>query len=157
MEYIQSLEGQIILFLRTCGFGFILGILYEVFRVIRIILEKPKIVFFTDVLYMLLSAVLFFIFLLTFGNGGLRINILVALLIGWLTYIYALGRKIESFTVKFIVGTKRCIVRLLRVLTAPFRAVFRFIQKPIDRIKHLITKKSKKVSKMLKIHLKFRT
>ena len=64
MEYIQSLEGQILLFLRTCGLGFLLGMLYEVFRVIRLAVGKKFVDCLTDVIYMLLSAVLFFIFLL---------------------------------------------------------------------------------------------
>ncbi len=157
MEYIQSLEGQILLFLRTCGLGFFLGMLYEVFRVIRLAVGKKFVDCLTDVIYMLLSAVLFFIFLLSFGNGGFRINTITALLVGWLTYIVTFGRVVYRFNERLLRVVKKVVAGVIKVISWPFTAVFSLMKKLTEKIRHCFAKKSKKVSKMLKFHLKFRT
>ena len=74
MDYIQGLSVQTEIFLLSLGFGFLLGILYDIFRTMRLIISKS--VTFTvimDILYFLLCSLLIFCFNLVADSGKIRL------------------------------------------------------------------------------------
>ena len=76
MEYIQSLSAQTNMFLYSFGFGFLLGIFYDVVRTMRIIISRSK--FFTvtvDLLYFIICGVLSFAFSLVLDSGEIRLYV----------------------------------------------------------------------------------
>lgn len=155
MDYIQGLPEQTHLFLQAVGCGFWLGVLYSVFRIARIGLHlKNKIVFFWDILYVLLCAVLTFFYLLAVNNGQMTFFILFGELLGWLVYYFSLGIiAIRGFSA------------LLRLLRRVFHWVSRHIFLPVWQVFHRIIRffsdfekkveiKTKKWIKSSKYHLK---
>ena len=76
----------------SCILGVALGILYDVFRIIRVVINPKNItVFVQDVIYFLTSGVITFLFVLAFNFGELRFYILIWESAGWTLYHVTLG------------------------------------------------------------------
>lgn len=94
MEYIHGLSFQLTAFLRSVGFGLILGIIYDRFRALRLLFEKLTPLF--DVLYFSLAAFLTFCFGLAFCDGMMRSYIFAGCFFGWLIHYLSLGGVISA-------------------------------------------------------------
>ena len=71
MEYIQGLDGQISVFLHSLGIGFLLGVFYDAVCAIRAVLPGGrKVIFVTDILYVIVCAFASFCFILVLNDGS---------------------------------------------------------------------------------------
>lgn len=151
MNYLQSLSDQTRVFLQAFGFGFLLGILYDVFRTVRLAVSSgKKFVFVYDIVYVMLCAVLSFLFFLAVNNGAVRGYAFLAELLGWLVYYFSLG----------IVAIKcsRAVIRFIRwlilLISRPILFVVGLIRRLSVKLSMMIRKILKKVHKKSKFHLK---
>ena len=108
MVYIQGVAEQTRLFLLSIGFGFLLGILYDIFRTVRLVISDSKgFVIFMDLLYFAFCTFLNFCYLLTIDYGKIRFYIVFAELLGWLIYYFSFGAvaiRLSSAITTFIRG-----------------------------------------------------
>lgn len=92
MDYIQGIGAQTEIFFFSLGFGFLLGILYDVFRTLRIIISDAKgFVIATDLSYFTVCSFLMFCFNLIVDNGRVRVYVVVGEILGWMIYYFSLG------------------------------------------------------------------
>ena len=92
MEYIQGLDGQISVFLHSLGIGFLLGVFYDAVCAVRAVLPGGrKVIFVTDILYVIICAFASFCFILVLNDGRTLLYILAAQLLGWITERLSLG------------------------------------------------------------------
>ena len=90
-----DIKDQILTFLYSILLGFILCILYDVFRSLRKALPHGRVaVFFEDILFFSISAVITFLFLLARTGGGLRGYVFVGVLAGFVAFRLTLSRLI---------------------------------------------------------------
>lgn len=83
------------IFSYSCLLGLGLGILYDVFRIIRMLINKRNItIFLQDIIYFIVSGFVTFIFVLGINEGQSRFYILAGEGIGWIVYHITLGEKI---------------------------------------------------------------
>ena len=155
MVYIETINLQAVLFMKVCGFGFLLGMLYEVFRVLRILLTKAKYVVFWDLLYMTVCAILTFLFLLTYGNGVMRTFCFFALIGGWTVYYLTLGKVTEGIIDLSLIRIKRLFKFLKMFVLCPIMKFFELLKRPFKSFRQICIKFLKKVLKKFKFHLKF--
>ncbi len=98
MEYIQGLGSQTRLFLYSAGYGFLLGILYDLFRNIRLLISNRKsFVIFSDITYFVLCSFLVFCFALVMDSGQIRAFVFVGQALGWLIYYFSFGAVAVRF------------------------------------------------------------
>ncbi len=117
MEYIQGLSVQTEIFLLSLGFGFLLGILYDVFRTLRLIISKSvSFTVFMDMLYFALCAFLIFCFDLVVDSGKIRLYVLFGDLLGWLIYYFSFGEISIKISNLIILSVRRAF----RVVLKPF-------------------------------------
>ena len=104
----------------SCLFGVVLGIYYDVFRIIRLVVRPgKKAVFFYDVLYLLSCGVFTFLFCFAVNYGEVRFYLLAGEGIGWCLYHLTLGELIMRCSA-FLTGViKRVLLFLRRHITAP--------------------------------------
>lgn len=120
MDYIQGLAGQTEIFLYSLGFGFLLGILYDVFRTLRLIISLSKgFAFFCDLLYFVICAFLTFCFILVADSGRVRLYVFFGEALGWFIYYFSFGAIAIRFT---------------NAVTGFFRRIFSAVSKRIKRI-----------------------
>ncbi len=145
--YSLSLASQTKGFLFSLGFGFIMGAIYDVFRLVRISISrgrKTQIIF--DVTYFILLAFLTFIFFITINEGEIRIYLLLGEAIGFAVYCLSLGTIVFAFGEKWI----EKIQSFLFLLFSP-------LKKMLIKIRCFLVKRTqsgKKPENKSKIHLK---
>lgn len=136
MDYIQGLSAQTEIFLLSLGFGFLLGVLYDIFRTLRLIISKSSaFTVFMDVLYFTLCAFLVFCFNLVIDSGKIRLYVLLGDLLGWLIYYFSLGEISIKICNRIVLSVKRAL-----------RAIF----KPVLKIASRLKRKSKKIASFSK-------
>lgn len=104
--------------------GFSFGILYDVFRFLRFVLASVKTQFFIDFLYFVVISVIYFIFLLAYNNGEVRVYYFTLSLVGFLLYTATLFRITEHGE-KFVAIHLR---NLARKVAKSFKKVLQFVR-----------------------------
>ena len=142
---------QLIIFLASIGSGFVLGILYDVLRTIRLTISRSKasIVIF-DILYFIIVGFVSFLFILAMNKGEVRLYIPAGELIGWLFYYFSFGLaaiRITDVLVKFF----RWLFSLIfKIITFPFRLISRLVSGILRRLLRLFKKTEKFLLKIAK-------
>jgi len=99
----QSLAVQALTFLYSMILGVALGATYDVFRILRMIINSRNIsVFIQDVLYFILSGLMTFLFVLRINSGDSRFYILAGEGIGWILYHISFGEVIYRCSNKIV-------------------------------------------------------
>jgi len=143
-----SVSEQAIVFLNSLCFGVALGVIYDLFRIIRVAFPMGKIIVFIEDLLFLISAGLFsFIFILTVNSGRIRIFLLIAAAIGFILYYFTIGKLILKSAQSII----KIIKFILSKILSPFAKICSIIQRKIKKI----FKKLKRVQLFFKKYFKF--
>lgn len=104
---------QSIAFLRSIVLGVALGMVYGIFRFIRIAFGFKKIAtIISDILYMLIVFVSVFLFSLAYLLGYIRVYVFIGTGLGVLIYIITLGRVMSKIYTPFIVCIKKIIKKI---------------------------------------------
>lgn len=154
--YLAGISQQLRLFMLSLGLGFLLGTVYDLLRMLRLILSKKPgkyTLFVQDIIYVVFCAVTTFLFLLSENYGEIRAYVPIGEIIGFFVYYFTVGiltmraaDSVANAIHKFLRGLKNIILR-------PFRAVHLFILKHKSASKEKVPEKAKKVSKNFKLHL----
>lgn len=131
MDYIQGLSVQTEIFLLSLGFGFLLGILYDVFRTLRLIISRSAgFTVFMDIFCFVLCAFLIFFFNLIVDEGKIRLYVLFGDLLGWMIYYFSFGE---------------ISMRVSNRIIQSVRGALRVVLKPISRLRCRVKRKMKKI------------
>ncbi len=150
MEYIQGLAVQTEIFFYALGFGFLLGILYDIFRTVRMIISNSKgFVLFMDLLYFALCAFLIFCFNMVVDNGQIKIYVVLGEIMGWLVYYFSFG----AIAVRLSNAIIKQIKRLFGVIFRPLRRLLRVLKRKMHRLTGLSEKIIRKNKKKTKFNL----
>jgi spore cortex biosynthesis protein YabQ len=131
MDYLPNIAAQTRQFLLCLGFGFALGVVYDVFRVLRLLINRRGALALAvqDVLYCLLCTALSFFFFLSTGDGVLRFYSLLGEIIGWLIYYVSLGTVVLRCSEWVVKQLRKFFAALERLLRAPFLWMLRCVEK----------------------------
>jgi len=125
MEYIVSLSSQTKNFLFSLGFGVLIGVLYDVLRVIRMsISQSKKALYITDFIFVFVSSVATFLFCLTVTDGQLRFYVLFGEALGFFIYYFSFGVIAVKFSARTVEKIKAFFKKIFRFISAPFRKIF---------------------------------
>ncbi len=95
--YLDTIGEQSRVFFYSVGMGFLLGILYEVFEFIGFFLPKKQLYIIPrDIIFMVVSAFLMFLFSLSVHNGGFKFYVYFGSLIGFFICFFSLGRLLRK-------------------------------------------------------------
>lgn len=115
--------------------GFIVGILFDLFRVTRKCYKTPNfLIYIEDVLFWLLTGFLTLMVIYVFTDGQMRLYMILTLILGSIFYFLTISKyfvKINTYILKFI-------NKILKLFTFPITKLHQIIKK------HLKFKKSLK-------------
>ena len=133
-------------------FGVVLGMFYDLFRVLRLLMRpKPAAVFVQDLLFFSVTALLMSIFVFTFHSGSLRLYIFACAAAGAALWCMTFGRVFYRLWRR--VADK--IRRFFAVLSAPLRKIYaKFRQKLIQKRQKNQKKEAKKWQKKRRLKTK---
>lgn len=142
---------QMLIFLASLGVGFLLGIMYDFLRALRLSFTRGKwsVVFF-DLLYFFMVAFISYIFILAANKGEVRSYIIIGELLGAVFYYFSLGLALMKLTDKFVLVLKRFYSFLFKIISFPFRCMKSAFLKLYAKIKVIFQKSEKKSKKIQK-------
>lgn len=142
---------QMLIFLASLGVGFLLGVLYDFLRTLRLAFTKGKwaVVIF-DLIYFFAVAFLSYMFILAANKGEVRSYIIIGELLGAVFYYFSLGFALMKLTDKFVLILKRFYSFVFKIISFPFRLIKRAFLKLYAKLKVLFQKSEKKSKKIQK-------
>ncbi len=153
--YSLSLAEQTKGFLLSLGFGFLMGIFYDLFRIVRISISKgKKIILVFDLLYCVFLGFCSYIFFLVVNEGDIRAFLLLGEGIGFAIYYFSLGVVVFTASEKIVDTTKKIMLKVFQVVFFPFCWTLKKLKTLLGRIVKKWHKKGKKIKNKSKFHLK---
>ena len=112
--------------------GVIIGVIYGFFKLLRTVFNFSVVMTFAaDVVFMLVSAVLVYLYILAFLSGYVRVYLLPGILAGFLAYRLTVG--------KLLCRVYRPVFAFLkRVLSAASKKFKLFAKKVLKKLRHLL-------------------
>lgn len=124
------------------GLGFLLGLVYDAIRILRLCLSSGKVfVFVTDVLFVLLCSVSAFVLFLAVNDGRIRLYLVIAIVLGAVIYAFTFGELISSAAKRIAAALRK----MIHVLLTPFRFFSGKIRGMGKKIADFSGKKLKKI------------
>ena len=112
---------QLRLFLLSCAFGIPIGIVFDIFRVIRMIIHHNKIAAaLEDILFFCLYGVFLMCFTISMARSEFRFYYCAGNLIGFILYYVTAGTVVTGILRKIIGFIKRALLRIFRPLLKKF-------------------------------------
>ena len=123
-ETFFTVSEELVLFGLSCLAGAVIGIFYDIFRVIRIVFPHNDIlILIEDIIFLVGYAVFFMAFSSVSVRGELRGYYILGNIIGFVIYFFTVGTAVTGAVRKLFLLLKR----IFMFFTSPFRAVFAFI------------------------------
>lgn len=120
---------QAYLFLIFIINGFLIGITFDVFRILRKSFNTPNIVtYIEDVLFWIISALIVMYSLFIFNNGQFRAYIFIGIFLGITTYMLFFSKIIINISVKVIVFVKKIAVFIFKIIAYPIERIYKILK-----------------------------
>ncbi len=127
--YANNLQ-QIYLFIIFLLNGFIIGILFDVFRILRKSFKTPDfITYIEDIIFWILTGLILLYSIFTFNNGEIRIYIFISILIGVIAYMLILSKYFIKINVYIISIIKNIITWIAKIILYPIRLINKLFTK----------------------------
>ena len=127
-----TVADQTFIFLSCIACGIIIGLLFDLFRIIRrIIPTNEYITFLQDIIYWLIASVIVFAFILNFNNGDLRWYEFVGVFLGAGMYLLTVSTVIIETSIFILQFIFKILSLILKIISVPLMFIYRLIKKPL--------------------------
>lgn len=127
----KNLSEQLNIFLWSCAFGFCFGIIYDVFRFLRVLKFNSKIqIYIQDILFMCCFGLYTFLFTATYNFGEIRFYIVLGEFLGLISYRYTLG----ELTIRIFTFLYKIVITIFSLLEIQFKKLEQLIINIIHKI-----------------------
>jgi len=131
---ILSMPDQAWLFLSTVVAGMVIGLFYDVFRIIRKTTpHREWVVQLEDVLFWVIATGAMFYFMLQRNFGEIRVFSLLGTAIGAVLYMATFSPLVLKISVVVIDFVKRVVTTTVRVIFFPIKFLYSLISPPIKK------------------------
>lgn len=112
--------------------GSIIGILFDLFRILRKSFKTPDIItYIEDTLFWIITGLFLLYIIFKYSFGEIRIYMFVSLIIGVVTYFLTISKYFIGLNVKIINVLKISISKILYILFYPIKIIINILQKTI--------------------------
>ena len=102
--------------------GFVIGIIFDTFRVIRKTFKhKDFVIYIQDILFWILSAIVLLYSTFIFNDGEFRFFLLVGAIFGFIIYLFTLSKIFIKINVNMLKFIKKLSSKILKILLIPIR------------------------------------
>lgn len=121
---------QAYLFLVFSINGIIIGLLFDIFRILRKSFKTSDIItYFQDILFWILTGLILLYSIFNFSNGEIRFYMFLGVFLGCLIYMLIFSKYFIDFNVKIISFLKNIIGKTISIITFPIKIVIKFTRK----------------------------
>lgn len=141
--------------------GILLGVLFDVFRILRKSFKTSDLItYIEDVVFWILAGFLLFYTVYKFNNGEIRSYVLLGIALGLTAYLIIFSKIFIKINVSIIVFVKNICIQIAKLMLYPLKLILNLLRKlflkPISFIFINIRKNMTTLfTKASKIHLKF--
>lgn len=125
--------------------GIVIGILFDIFRIIRKSFRTPDIItYIEDIVFWIATGCILLFTIFTFNNGEIRIYVFIGLIFGLVMYMLTLS--------KYFIKVNVTILNIIKkVVWYPISIIYNFIKKIIFRpLYHIFINVREKIAKLFK-------
>lgn len=150
-----TISEHVILILSALLLGFILGVIYEVLRIIRTYFGNGRaLIFVFDVLFWIIAGVLTYWFFLIFNEGKFRITAFVFEILGALLYYFTVGKVVIKYVRESNARVKKNIKKATIAVAKPVSKYSKVAGKEIMGKSRIVGDLFKKDCKDVNLRLK---
>lgn len=149
------LINQTSLFLIFTINGVLIGIIFDIFRILRKTIKTSDFVtYIEDFLFWIITSIVLFYSIFTYNNGEIRFFMFLAVILGFVLYLFTISSYLIKINVKIINTIKRIFLKLFEIIYRPLIKIFKILKrvvlKPILFIIINIRKSMKNIKNSLK-------
>ncbi len=142
---------QAYLFLIFILNGIFIGIIFDIFRILRKSFETPNLVtYIEDCIFWILSAMSVLYTLFVFNNGEIRGYMFIGLLLGIAVYMLFFSKAIVKISVKVITFFKEILYKIFKIIMYPVKIIFEAIKKTITTFYRIFNNVENSLKKQVK-------
>ena len=131
---------QAYLFLVFTINGIIIGLLFDIFRILRRSFKTSDgITYIQDILFWILTGFILLYSIFTFSDGEIRFYMFLGVFLGCLIYMILFSKYFIKINVKIILVLKKIIGKIIFIIIFPINIIIRFIRKIFFRPINFIT------------------
>lgn len=124
------MNNQAYLFLMFVINGILIGILFDVFRILRKSFKTPDfITYIEDIIFWILTGILTLYFIFYYNNGEIRFYIFLGIMLGILIYMLTISKHIINFSVTIITFFKDITIKISKIILYPLRLILTISKK----------------------------
>lgn len=148
----ELISNQLYVFLIYSFSGVIIGLFFDVFRILRKSFKTPDFVtYIEDIIFWILTGLFLIYIIFKFNNGEIRSYIFIGLGIGILLYLLIFSKYFIKINVIIIKYLKAIFRTIFQIITYPFKVILKIfdklILKNVVKIKNVIIFYVKKCKK----------
>ena len=126
------LINQTSLFLIFTIDGVLIGIIFDIFRILRKTIKTSDFVtYIEDFLFWIITSSILFYSIFTYNNGELRFFMFLAVILGFVLYLCTISSYLIKINVKIINVIKRIFLNLFEIIYKPLIKTFKILKKII--------------------------
>lgn len=126
------LINQTSLFLIFTIDGVLIGIIFDIFRILRKTIKTSDFVtYIEDFLFWIITSIILFYSIFTYNNGELRFFMFLAVILGFVLYLCTISSYLIKINVKIINVIKRIFLNLFEIIYKPLIKTFKILKKII--------------------------
>lgn len=128
---LMSTSNQVYIFLSAVYMGIIIGFIYDIYRVVRILSNPTKLVTgIMDILFWVTVTLLSIIGFFYVSSGEIRLYNIIGLAIGWMLYLLTLSRYIIRLLKIIFAGFIWMCKKTIELLAYPFQMMIDILEWP---------------------------
>ena len=152
-------ENQAYLFLIFIINGIVIGLLFDIFRILRKSFKTSDIITYVqDILFWILTGFILLYSIFAFCNGEIRFYMFLGVFLGCLIYMLLFSKYFININVKVILTLKKIIIKIISIIIFPINMIIKLMKKiffkPINFITINIKKSKSSCQKKIKNVLK---
>lgn len=151
------ITNQAYLFLIFVINGIFIGLLFDLFRILRISFKtKDFVTYIEDIIFWIITGAIVLYSIFTFNNGEIRLFMFLAIVIGVILYMTLFSHYIITLSVHVIKLFKKIFGFIYKIIKVPFTYICKIIKKVFFKPISFITINIKKIFTQLfkKVRLK---
>ena len=142
------ITNQALLFFIFVINGLLIGIVFDIFRILRISFKtKDFVTYIEDIAFWLITGAIVLYSIFIFNNGEIRFFIFIGIIIGVILYMMLFSSNVIKISVLIIKFLKKIIIIPIKILKKPITMITINIRKTIREKRKSIKQKNVKIAK----------
>ena len=142
------ITNQALLFFIFVINGLLIGIVFDIFRILRISFKtKDFVTYIEDIAFWLITGAIVLYSIFIFNNGEIRFFIFIGIIIGVILYMMLFSSNVIKISVLIIKFLKKIIIIPIKILKKPITMITINIRKTIREKIKSIKQKNVKIAK----------